>query len=110
MNYLAIIPPFVWLLVSTTFFAVGEYMSKKWGTNPSWTLAIEVTVVYAVGAFLWLPSLLNQGKLSIIGTMWALLGAVLTVAIGIFIFREEVTLRQTIGIALAISSLALLGI
>ena len=110
MDNLAVVPPFVWLLLSTTFFAIGEYMSKKWGANPSWIFAIEVTIVYAIGAFLWLPSLLNNGKLSIVGTMWALLGAVLTVAIGIFIFREEVTIRQTIGIVLAIAALALLGI
>jgi len=110
MNYLSIIPPFVWLLFSTAFFAAGEYMSKKWGGNPSWVLAFEVTAVYAIGAFLWLPSMLNNGKLSIIGTIWALLGAVLTVAIGIFIFREEVTFRQTVGIVLVIASLALLGI
>jgi len=110
MNYLAIIPPFVWLLISTIFFAIGEFLSKKWGINPSWALAIWVVVLNAISAFLWLPSLLNHGKLSIMGIMWTLLGAILTVSIGIFIFHEEVTIIQTIGIVLAITSLVLLGI
>lgn len=102
------VPAFIWLLASTLFCAVGEYLSKKWGMNPSWTFAFLVTGVYAIGAILWLPALLHKNQLAIMGTIWALMTAVLTVAIGLFVFHESLSITQTIGILLALISLGLL--
>ncbi|MDD5041918.1 MAG: hypothetical protein PHX87_05770 [Candidatus Peribacteraceae bacterium] len=102
------VPSFGWLLLSALFFGCGEFFSKKWALAPSFGGGIAVVVVDAIGVVLWLPALLNRNQLSIVGVLWALLGAVVTVSIGLLIFRESLTWVQWIGIVCAFVALALL--
>lgn len=110
MNGLMVIPALAWLTLSTIFFAIGEYMSKKWGMNPSWLFAIEIGLVYGFGSMLWLPALLHKNQLAVVGTFYALMSVVTTIAIGIFVFREAITVTQSIGLLLAFIALGLLWI
>jgi multidrug transporter EmrE-like cation transporter len=57
---------------------------------------------------LWLPALYHRNQLAVIGMMWVLLGAVVTLSIGLFVFKEVLTWTQWIGIACAIVALVLL--
>ncbi len=108
MNIMLKVPAFVWLLISTLFCAFGEYLSKKWGMNPGWTFAFLVSGVYAIGAMFWLPALLHKNQLAVMGTIWALMTAILTVVIGLLVFHESLTIFQIVGIMLALVSLGLL--
>jgi len=102
------VPSFCWLLFSAMLFGCGEYLSKRWASAPSWKLGAAVVFVDAIGVILWLPALLNRNQLSIVGVLWALLGTVVTLSIGLFIFKESLTWVQWIGIVCAFIALALL--
>lgn len=102
------VPSFCWLLLSALLFGCGEYLSKRWATVPSWKLGAAVVAVDAIGVILWLPALYNRNQLSIVGVLWALLGTVVTLCIGLFVFKESLTWVQWIGIVCAFTALALL--
>lgn len=102
------VPSFCWLLLSALFFGFGEYLSKRFASAPSWKLGIAVVVVDAIGVILWLPALFNRNQLSIVGVLWALLGATVTLCIGLLLFKESLTWIQWIGILCAFIALVLL--
>jgi drug/metabolite transporter (DMT)-like permease len=104
------IPAAGWLFLSALFFALGEYLSKLWGENPSLRLTAMVVGVYALGTLSWLPALLHRNELAIMGTAWLLLATVATVVIGFFVFGETLTILQWLGIGLALIALVLLSL
>lgn len=109
MNILLAIPASVWLMLSALFFAAGEYLSKRWGLNPTWSFAFLVVGTYALGTLSWLPALLHKNQLAIMGTAWLLLAMVATIGIGVLMFHEKLNGLQVIGITLAFLALILLN-
>jgi probable blue pigment (indigoidine) exporter len=110
MNLLLAIPAWLWLVFSALFFASGEYLSKRWGMNPSFGFALIVVVTYAFGTFAWLPALLHKNQLAIMGTLWLVFAIVATISIGVLVFGEKLNLMQWIGVFLALASLILLNL
>lgn len=110
MRTLLLIPAPVWLLLSAVFFACGEFTSKHWSYSPSIGLAAVTVGLYAVGSLLWLPALLHNNSLAVTGMAWALLGTVVTVAMGLLVFHEKVSLVKGVGIAFSFVSLMLLSL
>jgi len=110
MKYLLMVPSTIWLLLSTAFFAWGEYLSKKWGMNPGWFFAIFIALVYGIGSMFWLPYLLYKNELAIRGTIWSVVSLVVTVMLGVLIFHEKISLVQIVGLLLAFVAVALLSI
>ncbi|MDO8468891.1 MAG: hypothetical protein Q7S29_04000 [Candidatus Peribacter sp.] len=108
LSAIQVVPSFCWLLLSAVLFGCGEYLSKRWASAPSFKLGAAVVLVDAIGVILWLPALYNRNQLSIVGVLWALLGTVVTVSIGLFIFKESLTWVQWVGIVCAFVALALL--
>lgn len=103
MNYFT--PKVVALLLiccSLVFYAGGEYYSKVWSLRPSWSVAMLVTLLYAIGAVLWLPALREHGQLSALSAVWSCLSIVICVIIGVWCFGEELNVRQMIGLFLAL--------
>jgi multidrug transporter EmrE-like cation transporter len=109
MNILSINYIF-WLIVSALFFAVGEFLSKKFALNPKISYIVFILVAYCVGTLFWLPAILQKNQLSIVGTMWSVLGLLATVLIGVLIFKEELSLIGFIGIITAFIAIILLSI
>lgn len=89
-------------------YGAGEYFSKIWSEKPSLLLAIITVSCYAISVLAWLPALRAHGTLAVLSTIFALIGLLAGVVIGIFIFHEPVTLKQYIGISLAIVATILL--
>jgi len=110
MNILISIPAIVWLLISALFFAAGEFLSKLWGQAPSIRLTILVVLVYSLGSITWLPALLHKNQLSVMGTLWLLLGVLATIIIGVFVFHEHLNRYQIIGVVLALLAMILINI
>ena len=108
MKYLMLVPALAWLTISTMFFALGEYLSKKWGMNPGWLFALGIGLIYGFGSMLWLPALLHRNQLAVVGTFYALMGVIITIMIGLFVFNETITITQSIGLFLALIALGLL--
>jgi len=99
-----------WIILSVFFFAIGEYLSKKWALHPSIGLIISIVVMYALGTLAWLPAIYKEKTLSIIGVIWMLLSLVATLFVGIFVFGEKLTLVHVIGIVFAFISVILLSL
>lgn len=109
MTLIFSIPPLVWLIISALFFASGEYLSKSWALNPTLLKVVLTILAYAVSSLMWLPAIYQKNQLAIMGTIWLLLGTVATVAIGILVFREQLTLAQGFGLFFAIIGMILLS-
>lgn len=109
MKLLLTIPAWVWLVISAVWFTAGEYASKKWGMAPSWRFAVLVVGVYAIGTLAWLPALLHKNQIALMGTLWLVLATVATVSVGVFIFHEQLSALQWVGVGLALVALTLLG-
>jgi len=99
----------VWLIISAVFFAIGEYLSKKFSLNPKITYVICILITYSLGALAWLPAILQKNQLSIVGTMWAVLSLLTTILIGTIIFSERLTTSDIIGILLAFAAVIMLS-
>ncbi len=109
MNILLAIPAIIWLCISASLYAVGEYLSKIWGMKPSFHLALVFVLFSAFSGLTWLPALLHKNQIAIMGTIWLLLATIATIAVGVFIFHERITTIEWIGLILALVSLAILG-
>lgn len=110
MKFLASVHYMVWLVISAIFFAVGEFLSKKFALSPKLSLVILVAVVDVISTLLWLPAMLNRNMLSTTGTMWSILSLVATVLIGVLLFGEKLSVIDTIGIITAFVAIVLLSI
>jgi drug/metabolite transporter (DMT)-like permease len=109
MSLSNLLPVFAWLLLSATFFAIGEYWSKRFAIQPNWKLLMLVCSTYLLGTLAWLPAIVRTKELSTTGTGWLLLSMLATLAIGFGIFHEKVNSVQIAGIILAIFALILLN-
>lgn len=109
MNLLNVLPPVAWLTISASFFAVGEYLSRKFADAPSWKLVLFICLTYLIGTLTWLPAIVQTKKLAATGMAWLLLSIVATLGIGLGVFHERVDHFQMAGIVLAVVALILLN-
>ena len=92
---------------SLIFYGVGEYYSKVWCLKPNWSLAILVTSLYAISGAMWLPALRQHGQLSALSAVWSSLSVIICVLLGVFLFHEQLSTRQIIGLVLALFAVIL---
>ncbi len=100
----------MWLLISVSCYAIGEYLSKKFAISPSVEMACIIVLMYALGTLAWLPAIHKGQLLATVGTLWNVLSLGITLIIGLVIFHEVVTTTQIIGICFAIISIILLNL
>jgi len=100
----------IWLILSSLFFATGEFLSKKFALNPSVVLIILIVIAYSISVLLWLPAIMQRNQLSITGTMWSVLSLLITVLLGILIFSEKLSAAGLAGIFAAFIAIILLSL
>ena len=110
MNVLLAVPYIIWLVLSALCFAVGEYFSKKFGLAPGWLYVGCVLASYIMGTLFWLPAIIQNNQLSIVGAMWSVMSLLATVLIGVLIFGEHLSTLAIAGIVLGFVSVFLLSI
>ncbi len=110
MNFLLSLHYGIWLTASVLFFAIGEFLSKKFALHPHAPDIIYILIVYTLGALAWLPALMQRNQLSIIGTMWSVSSLVTTVLIGIVLFGEKISTMSIAGIVVAFIAIILLSL
>lgn len=98
-----------WLLISSGFFAIGEFFSKKFALSPKVSYVLLILAAYALGTLAWLPAILQKNQLSIVGTIWSVLSLLATVSIGVIIFSEKLSIVGIIGIVLAFLAIIFLS-
>lgn len=89
---------YIFLLLSMISYSIGEYFSKKWALDPNIRYAVLVCLAYFSGTLSWLPAILIDKRLAIVGTLWTLVASATTVAIGVFLFHESLTPLQKVGL------------
>ena len=109
IKFLVVFPPFVWLMLSASFYAGGEYFSKLWAINPTVGTSVQVVMCYSFAALTWLPALLHKNEITIMGASWLLLATLVTVFIGCFVFNENLTFSHWLGLGLACTASVLLS-
>lgn len=109
MEIITLIPYWAWIVISAIFFALGEFLSKKFSLNPGWTLFLLFLVVDTISASAWIPAIFEKNQLSITGVIWSIVSLIATVLIGVLAFNEKLTLIQVSGILLGLVSVALLS-
>jgi multidrug transporter EmrE-like cation transporter len=99
------------ILMAAVSVIVGDYAAKAWSFSHGqreWYLLLAFAGYFFSG-FFYVPSLLREG-LIITSVLWVLLSAVRFLVIGIVIFKETLSLTQTVGVILGIISVLLLTI
>jgi multidrug transporter EmrE-like cation transporter len=93
--------PALWVFISLVFFAVGEALSKLWASSGRIAWAPAVVLCYALGSLAWLPAIREKNHLSSLGSLWNAGAMIMTVVVGVLLFKEKIDLKQGVGIALA---------
>jgi multidrug transporter EmrE-like cation transporter len=110
MKFLLSINYIIWLVISALFFAVGEFLSKKFALGPKLFWVVLILCAYILGTLAWLPAILQKNSLSIVGTIWSVLSLLATVSIGVLVFGEKLSTLGIIGIITAFAAIVLLSI
>ena len=110
MKYLLSIHYILWLLLSGVFFAIGEFLSKKFVLNPKLSLFIVLIMTSVFSMVTWLPAIMQKNQLSVVGVMWSVLSLISTILMGVLIFNENLSQLNIIGILLGIIAVILLSI
>ena len=96
------------LLIAVTFEVLGDLLFRKWGIEQRWPVFAASLIIYNLGAIAWGISLrFMQVSTGII--VLGILNVVFVVIGGAVIFKERITPLQTLGIALGLVSLILVG-
>lgn len=102
--------PYLFVLASLVFFALGESASKLWANKGDWRWGAIVIVCYMIGSCLWLPAIFAKNHLTTLGTLWNVGAIACTLFAGVVLFHETVTGIQWVGIVFAVISCILLSI
>ena len=109
MQIFTSIPLWAWIGVSATFFAVGEFLSKKFALNPGWTFFLLFIAVDLLSAATWLPAIFEKNQLTTTGVIWSVVSLMATIAIGFLVFNEKINLLQAVGLIFGAISVVLLS-
>lgn len=104
------VPYIVWIVLSALCFAMGEYFSKKFGLAPGWIYFACVMGSYMLGTILWLPAIVQNNQLSIVGAIWSVMSLLATVLIGVLIFGEDLNTLAITGLVLGFFAVLLLSL
>jgi drug/metabolite transporter (DMT)-like permease len=90
------------------FYTVGEILSKKYANTGGHYYAIFAVLMYLIVSILWLPTLQAKNTIAIIGTIWAIFYSLVAVLLGIFVFKEHLSIYNYVGVFLGLGSIYLL--
>jgi multidrug transporter EmrE-like cation transporter len=100
----------LFLFVSIGCECVADYLVKRWTLALGWPWFCGSLLMYNAMLLAWMAIVWKTKEISLVGTIWLLLCHVGLIAVGAGIFNEPITIRQGIGIALAMLSLILISI
>ena len=106
------IAKYIFLILITLAVALevaADVLFKKWSLGSKSYLLIIGLVIYIVGTTFWAYSL-KYGHLSKAISIFAILNLIILVLIGVFVFKEDLSLTNKIGIILGIIGIILIEI
>jgi len=105
------------VIVGVISVAVADVLIKKIALSASsfigslknsLLLAVIVLYMIQIGAFLWV--FLNGAELSLIGIIQTVVYSIIVIISGVFLFNEEISLVQWLGIGLSMFGLILMNL
>lgn len=96
-------------IVAVTVYA--DYLLKVASERPNWMSSIEFgagALLYGATAVGWVIAM-KQTSLASVAVSYSVLMLVLVAGLGALVFREALTLRDVIALALACAALSLMG-
>jgi small multidrug resistance pump len=88
--------------------ALADILAKEWSVKGFWLRALAAIVAYVIANIFWLFALDNGSGLARGSIIFSVASAVLGSAIGIYLYREELSALQYAGIALGIVAIGLI--
>ena len=90
------------------FELVADYFAKEYSLRGGWIMWVCAILGYIVANMFWLNAIRNGSGLARGAILFSVGSAVVAVALGIFLFKEEVSHMQLLGILLGVLSLVLI--
>jgi len=100
---------FLLIILAVALEALADVLFKKWAIVSHSGLFIAGLVIYIFGTIIWAYSL-KYGYLSKAISIFTVLNLVIVSLAGVFLFKEDLTLINKIGIILGIASVILVQI
>ncbi len=95
------------LLAAAALELCGDLLFKWWAETDRWVGLASGLVAYAVALILF-ALMLRRAELGVIFALWTGVAAVVLAVAGWLLFKEALSLRQLIGLALVIGGVILL--
>lgn len=87
----------------------ADVLFKKWSLGSKNHWLIIGLIIYIIGTTFWAYSL-KYGHLSMAISVFAVLNLIILVLVGVFVFKEDLSLTNKIGIILGIIGIVLIEI
>jgi multidrug transporter EmrE-like cation transporter len=100
---------FILILIAVALEALADILFKKWAQTNHTGLIIAGLIIYFIGTIAWAFSLKYE-YLSRAITIFSILNLIIVVLVGVFLFKEDLSLVNKIGIVLGIISVVMLEI
>ncbi len=97
-----------YMIIGMVAFAAGEYFSKLYANSPKFHMALAAFLCYISGTMTWLQIIKNNNQLIVMSIVWAIASILVSIAVGKFVFDEQLTTQQWIGVALSFVTIYLL--
>jgi len=95
------------LIVAILLEVAGDVFFKKWSLSSRNVMLVIGAILYFAGSIFWAISLRYE-TLSKAGSIFMILNVILIVLAGLFIFKEDLSLTNRIGVLLGIVSIILI--
>ena len=96
-------------LISALSAIIGNVTAKYWADNDSPIWLIATFVVYTISTFAYAESL-HFGKFTIINALFYAIVPIITTIFGVLLFKDRITLLQSVGIILSVIGIVLFTI
>jgi len=90
------------------FEIIADVLAKNWSLKGHWLLAVGALSAYLLGNLFWLFALKNGAGLARGTIIFSIISALLTVSLGIFIYKETLSPHQSVGIGFGVLAIIFL--
>ncbi|MFA6050706.1 MAG: hypothetical protein WC761_05955 [Candidatus Paceibacterota bacterium] len=103
------IPVTILIILAAASVIIGDYSAKAWSVSQNNMYLLLAFLGYFFSGFFYIPTLLREG-LIITSVLWVLLSTIGFIVSGYVIFKESLSLAQTIAVTLGIVSILILSV
>ncbi len=84
-------------ILSALFTATGTIFAKQWSLNGN-PLCFAAIMIFYLASSIVFPFALRHGEMTLLATISSIAGATLVILIGLFVFKEQNSAVQGVGI------------